>query len=137
MRPIYLLAIALAVFSLTMIPMLSEDSDAAPETYDLNFYVQGEFYCKTGQYGPLPDDPVIEGYEFKGWMFENDIIDPLTFEFPDPAPYGFYGFNLFAALEPISNPDPEPTDLYPYAYVLAVVLVIIGFATVYLLTKAR
>ena len=56
------------------------EEESSPVTYTVTFMVQGQLYAQKtvneGDYVILPDEPIVEGYTFEGWM--PDLNGPIA-----------------------------------------------------------
>lgn len=101
MKGIYVLA-ALAVISLSLVPMAAEESDG--ESYSIYYTVLGDVVAYGTQNDlNVPEVEAPNGYIFDGWYCLGEMIDPYTYEFESGR------YDLVAHFTKIV-PEPEPED---------------------------
>lgn len=125
MKGIYVLAM-LAVVSLSLVPIVAEESDAYSE---ISYMQYGEIIA-TGSSENLnvPHIEAAEGYNAV-WLYRGDVVDPYTFDYQDGVSYVFvYG------VVPIDDPEPE-SDLNLDGIVLSVCVLAMILAIVALVVS--
>lgn len=118
--------LAVTVIALCVIPCLADDADA---TSPIQYIDHGEVVAYgTAPYNlNVPEATPAEGYQFDGWMYLGEIVDPNTVQYEDGVLYTFV-----ASYSPISTEEPPKESLFvPIVIVIIVVLIILGLVIWY------